>query len=557
MSATLQISGNSTAGTAKSNLIQPTSISAGAADQQFGVLLSMLDSLLANGGQQASSPADSSNVQTPTIFSSTLPGSSGAAFVQPLVDFVSTGDTVASQRKPAKTQSCDSTEYLAAGIPFISPYQFVGSSQNSSKDGSTSQSLSVQASSAILTKIEQEISALMNNGQTPTADGSTLPTTSNSVQSQQNSNGKDAATTLQSSAVPEDKSVNADLLRLISAAMNGTQSNNDMKQLSSLFDNMENGAAGGSFAQKLIDMTAAAVARQAADTAHQNAPSIAASQQATSSLLDLNGAMASTVKAGSQNPAAQMVQDISVSIGSNDANANSAVSATPLVTPNSVTASASGSAGSQPAGRSDGLVLNQVFRADGSQPGRDKQGSSDSGENLSDLLKQGAVQAYAANSDGSKVDTSFKQAMSAAAGNSPASAMKPDPAQITQSIVKQVNLMTQEGKTVLNMKLQPEDLGTVVLKVASQDGKISAEFNVKTPDARAFLETSIPQMRQSLETNGVSLAHLSVSLSTGDSNGGRPQYQAKKQQPKYYAATTADQVEAARTFGYNTMELKV
>ncbi len=557
MSAALQISGNSTAGTARSNLIQPSSVSAGAADQQFGVLLSMLDSLLANSGQQASSQADSYNVQNPTIASSNLPGSSGAALVQPLVDFVSNGDAAASQGKPGKTHSHDSNEYLTAGIPFISPYQFFGSSQNPSKESSTSQSSSVPASSDILTKIEQEISALMNNGRTPTADGSTLLTTANSVQSQQNSTGKDAATTPQFSAVPEDKSVNADLLRLISAAMNRTQSNNDIKQLSTLFDNMENGTAGGSFAQKLKDMTAGAVARQAADTAHPNATSIAASQQATFSVLDPNAAVTATMKEGNQNPAAKMVQDISVSIGSKNANANSAVPATSQVTPNTVTASAPGSAGSQPAGQSDGLVLNQVFRADGSQASRDKQSSSDSGDNFSNLMKQGAIQAYTANSDGSKVDTSFKQAMSAAAGNSPASAMKPDPAQIAQGIVKQVNLMTQEGKTVVNMKLQPEDLGTVVLKVASQDGKISAEFNVKTPDARAFLETSIPQMRQSLETNGVSLAHLSVSLSTGDSNDNRPQYQAKKQQPKHYAAITADQVEAARTFGYNTMELKV
>jgi flagellar hook-length control protein FliK len=251
------------------------------------------------------------------------------------------------------------------------------------------------------------------------------------------------------------------------------------------------------------------------------------------------------------------VQNISVTTGIGNANGNPAVVSTSQAAPNSVTASASGSAGNQPGVQSDGLVLNQVFRVDGSQASRDRQSSSDSGETLSDLLKQGAVQAYAANSDGSKVDTSFKQAMSAATNYSPASAMKTDPVQVAQSIVKQVNLMTQEGKTVVNMKLQPEDLGTVVLKVASQDGKISAEFNVKTPEARAFLETSIPQMRQALETNGVSLAHLSVSLSAGDSNGGRPQYQAKKQQPKYYAAITADQVEAARTFGYNTMELKV
>jgi flagellar hook-length control protein FliK len=556
MNAPLQIYGSSTASSTQSGLSISTPAGAGDANQPFSVLLGMLDSMFASGVHQTSGQADGSNLQN-RIPASALPLSPAAPFSQQPVNSVSTGDTAALQSKTARTHSKASTAYLAAGIPFIAPFQVPGNSRDLSISVSASQSSSVHPSSDILSKIEQEISALMSNGQTTATGGTTLSATAISVQSQQDANGKGATTALQSSGVPEDKAVNPDLLRLISAAVNGNPSNKGLEELSSLGDNLQNGSAGGGLVQKLKDVATSSVARQATDSAHPAAVSIAAgttSPRPASSLPEFSGAIASTVKAANQNQATQMARDIAVSAGSNNTNTSSVAPATSLVTPNSDVTNASEN---HAAGQTDGIVLAQVIRADGSQPGRDKQGASGSGDNLSDLLKQGAVQTYAAASDGSKIDTTFKQAMSAATGNSTASAMKPDTAQIAQSIVKQVNLMAQEGKTVVNMKLQPEDLGTVVLKVASQDGKISAEFNVKTPDARTFLETSIPQMRQSLETNGVSLAHLSVSLSTGDSNGNRPQYQAKKQQPKYYSGITTELVESARTFGYNTMELKV
>jgi hypothetical protein len=71
-------------------------------------------------------------------------------------------------------------------------------------------------------------------------------------------------------------------------------------------------------------------------------------------------------------------------------------------------------------------------------------------------------------------------------------------------------------------------------------------------------------MKQMLESNGVSLSHLTVSLSSGESQSKNAQYQyrPKKQQTKYYDAQTAaaaavSSPELSRSFGYNTMEMKV
>lgn len=159
----------------------------------------------------------------------------------------------------------------------------------------------------------------------------------------------------------------------------------------------------------------------------------------------------------------------------------------------------------------------------------------------------------------SKVET-FKQTLSSLtdSNNVPDDATtKPDASQVAQTIVREVKMMTQENKTVVNVKLEPESLGSVVLRVSSEDGKISASFNVRTSDAKAYLEASVPQMKQMLEGNGVSLSHLSVSLSTGDSQTKRQQYQSKKNLQRFSLDAYSDSGESARSFGYNTMEVKI
>ncbi len=282
------------------------------------------------------------------------------------------------------------------------------------------------------------------------------------------------------------------------------------------------------------------------------------SQQVPGIPLDTNAVVASAPKTSTANPTVNVAQVSSLNNASINPVSNPTVSAVPLTDTNTTQDKSTTNGGNQTVNHLNSVMASQDAHVTGSQLNQDKQNSSDSGTNLPDLLKQSAAQTYANSADSSKTNVSFRQTLSAAAQNSPVPDTKPDISLIAQNIVKEVNVMTQEGKTVVNMKLQPEDLGTVVLRVSSDAGKISAEFNVKTPDARVYLESSIPQMKQALQTNGISLTHLSVNLSNGDSQNRHPQYQAKKQQSKFYVnAAATETVEATRSFGYNTMEVKV
>jgi len=188
----------------------------------------------------------------------------------------------------------------------------------------------------------------------------------------------------------------------------------------------------------------------------------------------------------------------------------------------------------------------------------DKQGSAKSDNGLPSLLKQDGTGAYQLISMGSKADSRFKDEFSSATDSShDADSSNPDVSQVAQSIIREAKMMTQENKTVVNVKLEPESLGSVILRVSSDNGKISAEFNVKTADAHAYLESSIPQMKQMLESNGVSLSHLSVNLSGGDSQTKQQQNPARKNSQKFSMDKFSDSTDAARNFGYNTMEVKV
>ncbi|MFZ1080611.1 MAG: flagellar hook-length control protein FliK, partial [Candidatus Kryptoniota bacterium] len=197
-----------------------------------------------------------------------------------------------------------------------------------------------------------------------------------------------------------------------------------------------------------------------------------------------------------------------------------------------------------------------------------KDGSADSGNGLADLLRHNATDAYANVSNDSQTDVQFKQIISDIThSTSSEDVSNPNTSQVAQTIIREVNLMTQQDKTVVNVKLEPESLGSVTLKVSSVDGDISAEFNVKTPDARAYLEASIPQMKETLQNNGVSLSHLSVSLSNSDAQSKQQQYQLKKSQRANFAGkmdTISESDESTpaygisqRSFGYNTMEVKI
>lgn len=69
-----------------------------------------------------------------------------------------------------------------------------------------------------------------------------------------------------------------------------------------------------------------------------------------------------------------------------------------------------------------------------------------------------------------------------------------------------------DGSDTITMRLTPETLGAMTIRVDLRDGALSASFATQTAQARDLLESSMPLLRSALEARGLSIERLAVEL---------------------------------------------
>lgn len=85
---------------------------------------------------------------------------------------------------------------------------------------------------------------------------------------------------------------------------------------------------------------------------------------------------------------------------------------------------------------------------------------------------------------------------------------------IMEQIVESVksNFRTDDGKSEMIMKLKPESLGNVALKVSIDRGIVLAEFQVDSQAVKQALEANLQDLRSALQDKGFSTFDLNVSV---------------------------------------------
>ncbi len=85
---------------------------------------------------------------------------------------------------------------------------------------------------------------------------------------------------------------------------------------------------------------------------------------------------------------------------------------------------------------------------------------------------------------------------------------------IMEQIVESVktNFKTDDGKSEMIMKLKPESLGNVALKVSIDRGIVLAEFQVDSQAVKQALEANLQDLRSALQDKGFSTFDLNVSV---------------------------------------------
>jgi flagellar hook-length control protein FliK len=78
-------------------------------------------------------------------------------------------------------------------------------------------------------------------------------------------------------------------------------------------------------------------------------------------------------------------------------------------------------------------------------------------------------------------------------------------------IGSRLTLMAEHGKHTASLRLSPEHLGPLEIRIAVQDDQASVWFGAAHADTRAAIETALPRLRELFASQGLSLADAGVS----------------------------------------------
>jgi len=120
-------------------------------------------------------------------------------------------------------------------------------------------------------------------------------------------------------------------------------------------------------------------------------------------------------------------------------------------------------------------------------------------------------------------------------GSSPAASQQTagvpeDPHNIAGQIVEQARMINRVNNSEMVVKLKPEHLGELTLKVTVENGAVSASFHSNNSEVRTIIEASLTQLKQELSTQGLKVENVGVYAGLNQFFSNDQQQQAAQQQ---------------------------
>lgn len=82
--------------------------------------------------------------------------------------------------------------------------------------------------------------------------------------------------------------------------------------------------------------------------------------------------------------------------------------------------------------------------------------------------------------------------------------------EVAKQIVEQTRLITKPQNTEMIIKLKPEHLGELTLRVVIENGTVNASFHSNNSEVRNIIEASLPQLKQDMSNSGLKVDNVSV-----------------------------------------------
>ena len=91
--------------------------------------------------------------------------------------------------------------------------------------------------------------------------------------------------------------------------------------------------------------------------------------------------------------------------------------------------------------------------------------------------------------------------------------------EVAKQIVEQARLLRMPEQTEMVIRLKPEHLGELTLKVSvAAGGAVNATFHTDNASVRAIIETSMIQLRHELQAQGLKVDNVGVYAGLGDNS---------------------------------------
>lgn len=104
-----------------------------------------------------------------------------------------------------------------------------------------------------------------------------------------------------------------------------------------------------------------------------------------------------------------------------------------------------------------------------------------------------------------------------------------DPEDLIEQIVKKVEILNKASNSEMKIQLKPEFMGKMIIKIAVEDGIVTAKFITESQHVKQLLEANLGSLKQNLESQGLKVdrTEVNVQLDNGGSfhgnDGGRQQ----------------------------------
>ncbi|MBP5199393.1 MAG: flagellar hook-length control protein FliK [Schwartzia sp.] len=138
---------------------------------------------------------------------------------------------------------------------------------------------------------------------------------------------------------------------------------------------------------------------------------------------------------------------------------------------------------------------------------------------------------------------SFAETMNAAAPAEAAPVQQAqDPYNVMQQVVEQARLIRTDANTEMVIRLNPEHLGELTLRVAvTASGAVNATFHTENAQVRGLLESSMIQLKQELQQQGLKVNNVDVQSGLSEdffaqSQAGQQGFQQPQQSARNQAA---------------------